>query len=257
MKNKLINWHLSDLKEVCVVYENCEYKDLKKESIRKLEFKTRADRAEALTIVLSFESIDNEFESFVNRKDIAQIILTKNDNEQVGPFFLEYITENENWLGADNLLEQTFINLEEKEVIIYYKHNHLKPSIDVLLNNDVEEKDIYQIEDISKFLNYHFEKPFTKSLNELLDGFYYHSFVISVSDTKDYYILSLTNTVNRKTTSVLFEKYEKENISESEIIGEYYDKELGVIVPEGQDAEDVYFDELSKNYIKSNLKRLI
>ena len=30
MKNKLINWHLSDLKEVCVVYENCEYKDLKK-----------------------------------------------------------------------------------------------------------------------------------------------------------------------------------------------------------------------------------
>ena len=182
---------------------------------------------------------------------------TKNDNEQVGPFFLEYITENENWLGADNLLEQTFINLEEKEVIIYYKHNHLKPSIDFLLNNDVEEKDIYQIEDISKFLNYHFEKPFTKPLNELLDGFYYHSFAISVSENKNYYILSLTNTVNRKTTSVLFEKYEKENISESEIIGEYYDKELGVIVPEGQDAEDVYFDDLSKNYIKSNLKRLI
>ena len=246
MENKLINWHLSDLKEVVLVYENCEYRNLTKENIRKLEFKTNNDRAEALSLVLSFESINDEFEFFVNRKDIAQVILTKNDNEQVGPFFLEYITENENWLGADNLLEQTFINLEEKEVTIYYKHNNLKPSIDVLLNTDVEEKDIYQIEDISKFLNYHFEKPFTKSLNELLDGFYYHSFVISVSDTKDYYILSLTNTVNRKTTSVLFEKYEKENTDESEIIGEYYDKELGIIVPEGQDAEQVFFDNLNK-----------
>ena len=143
-------------------------------------------------------------------------------------------------------MEETFINLEEKEVTIYYKHNHLKPSIDVLLNNDVGEKDIYQIEDISKFLNYHFEKPFSKSLNELLDGFYYHSFVISVSEVKDYYILSLTNTVNRKTTSVIFEKYEKENIDGPEIIGEYYDKELGVIVPEGQDAEQVFFDNLNK-----------
>lgn len=246
MENKLINWHLSDLKEVCLVYENCEYRNLKKENIRKLEFKTNNDRAEALTLVLTFESINDEFEFFVNRKDIAQVILTKNDNEQVGPFFLEYITENENWLGADNLLEETFINLEEKEVTIYYKHNHLKPSIDVLLNNDVGEKDIYQIEDISKFLNYHFEKPFSKPLNELLDGFYYHSFVISVSETKDYYILSLTNTVNRKTTSVLFEKYEKENTDESEIIGEYYDKELGVIVPEAQDAEQVFFDNLNK-----------
>ena len=246
MENKLINWHLSDLKEVCLVYENCEYRNLTKENIRKLEFKTNNDRSEALSLVLSFESINDEFEFFVNRKDIAQVILTKNDNEQVGPFFLEYITENENWLGADNLLEETFINLEEKEVTIYYKHNNLKPSIDVLLNTDVEEKDVYQIEDISKFLNYHFEKPFSKPLNELLDGFYYHSFVISVSDTKDYYILSLTNTVNRKTTSVLFEKYEKENTDESEIIGEYYDKELGVIVPEGQDVEQVFFDNLNK-----------
>lgn len=246
MENKLINWHLSDLKEVCLVYENCEYRNLTKENIRKLEFKTNNDRAEALSLVLSFESINDEFEFFVNRKDIAQVILTKNDNEQVGPFFLEYITENENWLGADNLLEETFINLEEKEVTIYYKHNNLKPSIDVLLNTDVEEKDVYQIEDISKFLNYYFEKPFSKPLNELLDGFYYHSFVISVSDTKDYYILSLTNTVNRKTTSVLFEKYEKENTDESEIIGEYYDKELGVIVPEGQDVEQVFFDNLNK-----------
>ena len=155
MENKLINWHLSDLKEVCLVYENCEYRNLTKENIRKLEFKTNNDRSEALSLVLSFESINDEFEFFVNRKDIAQVILTKNDNEQVGPFFLEYITENENWLGADNLLEETFINLEEKEVAIYYKHNNLKPSIDVLLNTDVEEKDIYQIEDISKFLNYH------------------------------------------------------------------------------------------------------
>ena len=114
-----------------------------------------------------------------------------------------------------------------------------------MLNNEVEEKDVYQIEDISKFLNYHFEKPFTKPLNELLDGLYYHSFVISVSESKDYYILSLTNTVNRKTTSVLFEKNEKENIDEPEIIGEYYDKELGVIVPEGQDAEQVFFDNLN------------
>ena len=245
MENKLTNWHLSDLKEVCLVYENCEYRNLTKENIRKLEFKTNNDRAEALSLVLSFESINDEFEFFVNRKDIAQVILTKNDNEQVGPFFLEYITENENWLGADNLLEQTFINLEEKEVTIYYKHNHNKPSIEVLLNNDVEEKDVYQIEDISKFLNYHFEKPFSKPLNELLDGFYYHSFLISVSETKDYYILSLTNTVNRKTTSVLFEKNEKENIDDTEIIGEYYDKELGVIVPEGKDAEQVFFDNLN------------
>ena len=218
MENKLINWHLSDLKEVVLVYENCEYRNLTKENIRKLEFKTNDDRAEALSLVLSFESINDEFEFFVNRKDIAQ----------------------------DNLLEETFINLEEKEVTIYYKHNNLKPSIEVLLNNDVEEKDVYQIEDISKFLNYHFEKPFTKPLNELLDGLYYHSFVISVSEVKDYYILSLTNTVNRKTTSVLFEKNEKENIDEPEIIGEYYDKELGVIVPEGQDAEQVFFDNLNK-----------
>ena len=65
---------------------------LTKENIRKLEFKTNNDRAEALTLVLSFESINDEFEFFVNRKDIAQVILTKNDNEQVGPFFLEYIT---------------------------------------------------------------------------------------------------------------------------------------------------------------------
>ena len=52
--------------------------------------------------------------------------------------------------------------------------------------------------------------------------------------------------MNRKTTSVIFEKYEKENIDGPEIIGEYYDKELGVIVPEGQDAEQVFFDNLNK-----------
>ena len=52
--------------------------------------------------------------------------------------------------------------------------------------------------------------------------------------------------MNRKTTSVIFEKYEKENIDGPEIIGEYYDKELGVIVPEGQDAEQFFFDNLNK-----------
>ena len=49
----------------------------------------------------------------------------------------------------------------------------------------------------------------------------------------------------RKTTSVLFEKNEKENIDEPEIICEYYDKELGVIVPKDQDAEQVFFDNLN------------
>jgi len=49
------------------VIPDIAHKDLTKENIRKLEFKTNNDRAEALSLVLSFESINDEFEFFVNR----------------------------------------------------------------------------------------------------------------------------------------------------------------------------------------------
>lgn len=206
MEEKLINWNLSDLKEIVLVYENCECKTLKEENIRKLEFKTNNDTVEDLVLVLTFESIDDEFEFFVNRRDITQVILTKNNDEKAGPFFLEYIEENELYLGGDNLLEGTVINVKDKEVTIFYHYNDNKPLISMILNKDVEEKDIYQIEDISEFLNYYFEKIDTKSLKDLLDGIQYITNILSVSETKNYYILSITNTINRKSSSIIFEK---------------------------------------------------
>lgn len=244
MEEKIINWNLSDLKKIVLVYENCEHKTLKEEDIRKLEFKTNNDKVEDLVIVLTFESIDDEFEFFVNRKDIAQVILIKNNDEKLGPFFLEYIEEDELYLGGDNLLEDTVINVKDKEVIIFYHYNDNKPLMNMILNNNAGEKDVYQIEDMSEILKYYFGDSYLKSF-EYLDGFQYRNVLLSVTETKNYYILSITNTINRKTTSALFEKNET-TIPDTEVLGEYYDKELGVIVPEGKDAEDVYFEELSK-----------
>lgn len=99
-------------------------------------------------------------------------------------------------------MEDTDVNIKNKEVTLNYRYEETKPEFDIL-NHGTEKKPIYRKEDISEYLIYEYKEDFPL---EMLDGVQFGNSIISVTDTGEYYILSLTDVNSRLTTSALFEK---------------------------------------------------
>lgn len=180
MNNNLFKVDLNNINEIVLIYENCEVKSLPKEKITKLilEVDNKTKIVHNLELKISFEKLEQEFQFFTNRRDLCQIMVKFNDKSEK-LYHLEYISENDNCLGLDNLLQFTYIYVEEKEVLIYYKYNNNKPDINHFLNKDVSpDKDFYTKE--------HF------------------------------YILTLSNTINHLSSSILVKKDKDDNIKKYE-----------------------------------------
>ena len=218
---------LNNIKKLVLIYENCEVKSLPKEKITKLILEADEDSKLIynLELKIAFDKIDKEFQFYSNRRDLCQI----NIDESEKLYYLEYISENENILGLDNLLQFTYIYLDEKEVLIHYKYNNDKPDINQFLNKDVSlDKDFYNRDDISGFLIFFFgnielsnidndniEVPELDVLSEC-GSFQYGTNMFSVTEKEDFYILTLSNVMNHLSSSILVKKDKDDNAKKYE-----------------------------------------
>lgn len=230
MNNDLFKVDLNNIDEIVLIYENCEIKSLSKEKIPKLilEVDKKTKIVHNLELKISFDELDKEFQFYTNRRDLCQIKINFNYNSEK-LYHLEYISENDNCLGLDNLLQFNYINLEDKEVIIYYKYNNDKPDINHFLNKDVSpDKDFYSRDDISGFLIFFFgnieisnidndniEVPELYVLSEC-EPFQYGTNMFSVTEKSHFYILTLSNTINHLSSSILVKKDKDDNIEKYE-----------------------------------------
>ena len=230
MSNDLFKVDLNNIDEIVLIYENCEVKNLSKEKITKLilEADKKTKIIHNLEIRISFEKLDKEFQFYTNRRDLCQIMIKFNDKSEK-LYHLEYISENDNCLGLDNLLQFTYIYVEEKEVLIYYKYNNNKPDINHFLNKGVSlDKDFYTRDDISGFLIFFFgnieisninndniEVPELYVLSEC-EPFQYGTNMFSVIEKEHFYILTLSNTINHLSSSILVKKDKDDNIEKYE-----------------------------------------
>lgn len=142
-------------------------------------------------------------------------------------YHLEYISENDNCLGLDNLLQFTYIYVEEKEVLIYYKYNNNKPDINHFLNKGVSsDKEFYTRDDISGFLIFFFGNIENSNLDNIevpelyvlseCEPFQYGTNMFSVTEKEHFYILTLSNTINHLSSSILVKKDKDDNIEKYE-----------------------------------------
>ena len=230
MSNDLFKVDLNNIDEIVLIYENCEIKNLSKEKITKLilEVDKKTKIVHNLELKISLDELDNEFQFYTNRRDLCQIKINFNDNSEK-LYHLEYISENDNCLGLDNLLQFTYIYVEKKEVLIYYKYNNNKPDINHFLNKGVSlDKDFYTRDDISGFLIFFFgnieisnidndniEVPELYVLSEC-EPFQYGTNMFSVTEKEHFYILTLSNTINHLSSSILVKKDKDDNIEKYE-----------------------------------------
>lgn len=230
MSNNLFKVDLNNIDKLILIYENCEVKSLPKKRIKKLilEVDEKTKLVHNLELKISFDELDKEFQFYANRRDLCQINIIFND-ESEKLYYLEYISENENILGLDNLLQFTYIYLDEKEVLILYKYNNDKPDINQFLNKDVSlDKDFYNRDDISGFLIFFFgnielsnidndniEVPELDVLSEC-GSFQYGTNIFSVTEKEQFYILTLSNSINHLSSSILVKKDKDDNIKKHE-----------------------------------------
>lgn len=230
MSNNLFKVDLNNIDKLILIYENCEVKSLSKERIKKLilEVDDKTKLVHNLELKISFYELDEEFQFYANRRDLCQIEINFNDKSEK-LYHLEYISENENILGLDNLLQFTYVYLDEKEVLIRYKYNNIKPDINHFLNKGVSlDKDFYTRDDISGFLIFFFgnielsnidndniEVPELDVLSEC-GSFQYGTNIFSVTEKEQFYILTLSNSINHLSSSILVKKDKDDNIKKHE-----------------------------------------
>lgn len=230
MNSDLFKVDLNNIKKLVLIYENCEVKSLPKEKITKLILEADEDSKLIydLELKIAFDELDKEFQFYANRRDLCQIKINFNDKSEK-LYHLEYMSENENILGLDNLLQFTYVYLDEKEVLIRYKYNNDKPEINQFLNKDVSlDKDFYNRDDISGFLIFFFgnielsnidndniEVPELDVLSEC-GSFQYGTNMFSVTEKEDFYILTLSNVMNHLSSSILVKKDKDDNAKKYE-----------------------------------------
>lgn len=238
MNNNLFKVDLTNIKRLVLIYENCEVKGVPKEKITKLILEADEDSKliHNLELKIAFDELDKEFQFYANRRDLCQIKIVFNDDSEK-LYYLEYISENDNCLGLDNLLQFTYIYVEEKEVLIYYKYNNDKPDINHFLNEDVnKDKDFYSRDDISGFLIFFFgnieasnldniEVPELDMLSEV-EPFQYGTNMFTVTEKEDFYILTLSNVINHLSSSILVKKDKDKKYEDSKNVKESYNKIL-------------------------------
>lgn len=187
---------------IVLIFEDESYEEIPKDKIKNLHLVLDDEYVKEFSLTLSFEYLNQEFEFFANCKNIEKISILDTDFEDEIYYFTYFKKDELVPYEQNNLLEDTDVNIKNKEVTLNYRYEETKPEFDIL-NHGTEKKPIYRKEDISEYLIYEYKEDFPL---EMLDGVQFGNSIISVTDTGEYYILSLTDVNSRLTTSALFEK---------------------------------------------------
>lgn len=187
---------------IVLIFEDESYEEIPKDKIKNLHLVLDDKYVKEFSLTLSFEYLNQEFEFFANCKNIEKISILDTDFEDEIYYFTYFKKDELVPYEQNNLLEDTDVNIKDKEITLNYKYEETKPEFDIL-NHGTEKKSIYTKEDISEYLIYEFKEDFPL---EMLDGVQFGNSIISITDTGEYYILSLTDVNSRLTTSALFEK---------------------------------------------------
>lgn len=187
---------------IALIFEDESYEEIPKDKIKNLHLVLDDEYVKEFSLTLSFEYLNQEFEFFANCKNIEKISILDTDFGDEIYYFTYFKKDELVPYEQNNLLEDTDVNIKDKEITLNYKYEETKPEFDIL-NHGTEKKSIYTKEDISEYLIYEFKEDFPL---EMLDGVQFGNDIISVTDIGEYYILSLTDINSRLTTSALFEK---------------------------------------------------
>ena len=214
LDNILYNkFNLSDIgtTNIVFVYDNGKYEIIPREKIK--EFYMETDESFIVDFKLLLTSSNNEdlIKYSEIKENISGLIFSKTETEEdfnnlkltidLNEYFYFNNFKNKEY-PYNNLLVNSVINIKDKEITFKYEYEESNPEFDIL-NHGTEKKLIYTKEDISDYL----EGAEDITL-KMLNGVQFKNNIISITDTGDYYILSLTDINSRLTTSALFEKDE-------------------------------------------------
>lgn len=214
LDNILYNkFNLSDIgtTNIIFVYDNGKYEIISKEKIKEFYMETDEGFIVDFKLILTLSNNEDFIKYSEIKENISGIIFDNAETEEdfnnlkltidLNEYFYFNNFKNKEY-PYNNLLVDSIINIKDKEITFKYEYDESNPEFDIL-NQGTEKKTIYTKEDISDYL----EGAEGITL-EMLNGVQFENNIISITDTGDYYILSLTDINSRLTTSALFEKDE-------------------------------------------------
>ena len=214
LDNILYNkFNLSDIgtTNIIFVYDNGKYEIIPKEKIKEFYMETDEGFIVDFKLLLTLSNNEDFIKYSEIKENISGIIFDNAETEEdfnnlkLAIDLQEYFYFNNfktKHYPYNHLLVDSITNIKDKEITFKYEYDESNPEFDIL-NHGTEKKLIYRKEDISDYL----EGAEDITL-EMLNGVQFENNIISITDTGDYYILSLTDINSRLTTSALFEKDE-------------------------------------------------
>lgn len=212
LDNILYNkFNLSDIgtTNIIFVYDNGEYEIIPREKIKEFYMETDESFIIDFKLVLTLSNNEDLIKYSEIKENISGLIFSKTETEEdfndlqltidLNEYFYFNNYKNKEY-PYNNLLVDSIINIKDKEITFKYEYDEFNPEFDIL-NQGTEKKLIYTKEDIFDYL----EGAEDITL-EMLNGVQFENNIISITDTGEYYILSLTDVNSRLTTSALFEK---------------------------------------------------
>jgi hypothetical protein len=214
LDNILYNkFNLSDIgtTNIIFVYDNGKYKIIPREKIKEFYMETDESFIVDFKLVLTLSNNEDFIKYSEIKENISGLIFSNTETEEdfndlkltidLNEYFYFNNFKNKEY-PYNNLLVNSILNIKYKEITFKYEYDESNPEFDIL-NQGTGKKLIYTKEDISDYL----EGAEDITL-EMLNGVQFENNIISITDTGDYYILSLTDINSRLTTSALFEKDE-------------------------------------------------
>lgn len=214
LDNILYNkFKLSDIgtTNIVFVYDNGKYEIISKEKIKEFYMETDEGFIVDFKLILTLSNNEDFIKYSEIKENISGLIFDNAETEEdfnnlkltidLNEYFYFNNFKNKEY-PYNNLLVNSVINIKNKEITFKYEYDESNPEFDIL-NQGTEKKSIYTKEDISDYLNDIGDFPL-----KMLNGVQFKNNIVSITDTGDYYILSLSDLNNRLTTSALFEKDE-------------------------------------------------
>lgn len=214
LDNILYNkFNLSDIgiTNIIFVYDNEKYEIIPREKIKEFYMETDESFIVDFKLVLTLSNNEDLIKYSEIKENILGLIFSNTETEEdfndlkltidLNEYFYFNNFKNKEY-PYNNLLVNSILNIKDKEITFKYEYEESNPEFDIL-NQGTGKKLIYTKEDISDYL----EGAEDITL-EMLNGVQFENNIISITDTGDYYILSLTDINSRLTTSALFEKDE-------------------------------------------------
>lgn len=214
LDNILYNkFNLSDIgiTNIIFVYDNEKYEIIPREKIKEFYMETDESFIVDFKLVLTLSNNEDLIKYSEIKENILGLIFSNTETEEdfndlkltidLNEYFYFNNFKNKEY-PYNNLLVNSILNIKDKEITFKYEYEESNPEFDIL-NQGTGKKLIYTKEDISDYLEG------TEDITlEMLNGVQFENNIISITDTGDYYILSLTDINSRLTTSALFEKDE-------------------------------------------------